>query len=227
MTLVVVEKPAFLWRTDYSTGFPWGWRNTQALPGRITIVDDPVKGKVMQAVLLPGDHITEGHRSETQGRVPTYWSTGWRGWPDPAFTERWMRYDILVDAGFVPSSAWAVITQIKGYHGGSPPVSVALHGSKLRIEGNSTFDLGDINPGAWTRLVIGRYNSPVPGEGWLNVFRDGVEKVPRTPVRTMDYYGADPDPTYLKQGVYASSSFPTPITVRFGNTFVGVSRASL
>jgi hypothetical protein len=58
--------------------------------------------------------------------------------------------------------------------------------------------------------------SPDPAVGWIQVFRDGRLQVARTPLATMDVVGDQPDPVYLKQGIYRTSLWTVTHVLYFG-----------
>jgi hypothetical protein len=60
--------------------------------------------------------------------------------------------------------------------------------------------------------------------GWIEALRDGVQKVPRTAVATMDAYGSDADPIYLKQGLYRDVAWSVTHVVYFGPVLVSPTR---
>jgi hypothetical protein len=179
--------------------------------------------------------VTSGYaanRAEVYGRYPDTPATGTPAsdWPDPVGSERWYSFALLVPVGFqfATDSNWIVLTQWKGLRGGSPPVALEIKRGALRLDGTRTSgrlvpnngNLGKIVPGRWTRLTVGLKLSPDPAQGWVNVYRDGVEVVPRTTLATMDTTktaaGPVPDPIYLKQGIYRARSWKTDATLYFG-----------
>lgn len=222
---------SLLFASTYESGI--GWKGVQAPADRISVVpapgasDDPWRpvGNALRVELRPGDQTSFGHRAEVYDRSPSPWSTPSAAWPDPEGSERWAAFSLMLDPDFKPSSPWVVVTQIaKGYRGGSPALSVAIDRDVLRLDGNISRSLGKITPGRWTRLMIGRLNS---SDGWVQVFRDGLEVVPRTPAATMDVDSKGVDPTYLKQGVYCSGSRPEPAVVFYGPTRLGTTPADV
>jgi len=183
--------------------------------------------------------ITSGYaanRAEVFGRYPVTPATGTPAadWPDPAGSVRWYSSALLVPVGFqfATDSNWIVITQWKGLHGGSPPVSLEIKRGALRLGGTRTKsrlmpnygNLGKIVPGTWTSLTVGISLSTDPTQGWVSVYRDGVNVMPQTAMATVDTVktatGTAPDPIYLKQGIYRARSWKTDATVFFGPMMV-------
>ena len=179
--------------------------------------------------------VTSGYaanRAEVFGRYPDTpaTSTPAADWPDPVGSERWYSFALLVPVGFqfATDSNWIVITQWKGMRGGSPPVSLEIKRGALRLGGTRTNsrlipndgNLGKIVPGTWTNLTVGLKLSTDPAQGWVDVYRDGVNVMARTAMATMDTVrtstGPAPDPIYLKQGIYRARSWKTDATLYFG-----------
>ena len=179
--------------------------------------------------------ITSGYaanRAEVYGRYPDNASTTpAASWPDPVGSERWYTFAFMVpvDFQFATDTRWADVTQWKGFAGGTPPVAIEIKRDGLRLGGARTNaglvpgdgNLGKLVPGQWTTLTIGLKFSPDPSVGWVDVYRDGVEVLPRTSIATMDTVstptgGVQPDPTYLKQGIYRATNWKTDAVVYFG-----------
>jgi hypothetical protein len=192
------------------------------------------EGPLLRVQLAPGEYWGTGDgqtsRAEVYGRNASPWSTSPEKWPDPPGSERWYSFSIYLPPDFPTSddsAAWLDLTQWKGRDGGSPPVAVEVSGDRLRLGGERANeglvpDNGDIGPlplGAWTTLVVGiRFST---GEdGWVQVFRDGVEVVPRTAMATMDLVDGAVDPVYLKQGIYRSTSWTSTHTAFFSRVVV-------
>jgi hypothetical protein len=221
-----------LFAPTYETTTFTDWKGIQATSGRVTLVptlgsaDDPYKpvgGNVLRCELQVNDSAPSGgHRAEIYGRSPSPWSTPAAQWPDPEGVERWLAFSMLIDPAFKPSAPWLVLSQLcKGYRGGSPTLSIEVDRSELKLGGNITRSIGAITPGRWTRLMIGRFNSPDPALGWVQVFRNGLEVVPKTPCATMDTDAQGTDPTYLKMGPYASWSRPDVALAYYGPPRLG------
>jgi hypothetical protein len=242
--------PAPLFAPDYSQGLT-SWIGVQQPAGtsRLTTATapgastDPYRPqvKVMRAELRAGDLTNTGGyvapRAEVFGRYPTKtaFSTAPTLWPDPVGSVRWFAFDLYVPADFptATDTKWFTLTQWKGLEGGSPPVAIEIKRSNLRVGGARGGllpmggDLGPLCKGCWTRLVVGLKFSPDPGTGWIEVYRDGVQKYARTPLATMDEIDGAPDPTYLKQGIYRSTAWSvtqvlyfSPVKVYAGESVV-------
>ncbi len=179
--------------------------------------------------------ITSGYaanRAEVYGRYPDNAATAPAdSWPDPVGSERWYTFAFMVPTGFefATDTKWTDVTQWKGFAGGTPPVAIEIKRDGLRLGGARTNaglipadgNLGKLVPGQWTTLTVGLKFSPDPAVGWVDVYRDNVELLPRTSIATMDTVstptgGVQPDPTYLKQGIYRATNWKTDAVVYFG-----------
>jgi hypothetical protein len=179
--------------------------------------------------------ITSGYaanRAEVYGRYPDNASTApVTSWPDPVGSERWYTFAFMVPVGFgfTTDTKWTDVTQWKGFTGGTPPVAIEIKRDALRLGGARTNaglvpgdgNLGKLVPGQWTSLTVGLKFSTDATVGWVNVFRDGVEVLPRTSIATMDTMTTatgvvQPDPTYLKQGIYRATTWKTEMVMYFG-----------
>ncbi len=172
------------------------------------------------------------NRAEVYGRYPTTpaSSTAANMWPDPEGSTRWYSFSVFVPADFVTTDTadWFTLTQWKGYQGGSPPQALEIKRNNFRLGGKrSARDLGSINKGQWTYFVFGYHWSPNATDGWVQVFKNGVEVVPRESRSTMDQYNGKTDPVYLQQGIYRSSFWTNTHVLYFGPTKVGATKESV
>jgi hypothetical protein len=203
-----------------------GWDDVQnPAADSVTLIENGVAlgqdrppGALLRAKLEPGETYTDGRcRAEVYGRRPVPWTTPAYLWPDPVGSERWYSFSVFVPEAFPVASdtTWLDFTQWKGYAGGTPPLALEIKRSNFRLGGaraNSGLipndgQLGPIAFGAWTRFTVGIHYSTSADDGWVEVYRNGVLKLPRTPVATMDTYAGGPDPVYLKQGIYRSAKW--------------------
>ncbi|NHC13446.1 heparin lyase I family protein [Motilibacter deserti] len=192
-------------------------------------------GKVDGDVTNTGGHIA--NRSEVFGRVPTgsLGGTPASEWPDPVGAERWYAFNLFVPSDFqtATDTTWLTLMQWKGLYGGSPPVALEVKRGNLRLGGARTNqglvpndgNLGPLAKGTWTRLVVGMRLSSDAKRGWVQVYRDGKQALPRVALATMDNYkgvgdGAV-DPIYVKQGIYRDLKWNTTHVLYFGPLAVG------
>jgi hypothetical protein len=191
----------------------------------VTLVEDGVAlgehrppGALLRAKLEPGETYTDGRcRAEVYGRRPLPWSTPAPLWPDPVGSERWYSFSVFVPTVFpvAADTTWLDLTQWKGYHGGTPPLALEIKRSDFRFGGDranrglipNDGKLGGIAFGQWTRFTVGIHFSTSADDGWVEVYKNGELRLPRTAVATMDTFEGEPDPVYLKQGIYRSSAW--------------------
>lgn len=217
---------AVLWAADYDQGPPEQfWTLQQPTPGRIATAAPPLggprpEGTALRVRLAPGDlYNSSGYvapRCEVMGK------------PEPVDVVRWYGFSVYVPSGFpfATDTSWLILTQWKGQLGGSPPVGVEIKRSGLRLGGTRTNAglvpgdgaLGAIVTDTWTRIAVGLRLSAT--DGWVQVYRDGREALPRTAVATLDMVGGQPDPVYVKQGIYRQDP-SLDQTLYFGPLLVG------
>lgn len=182
----------------------------------------------------------KANRSEVYARHAVPITTEPAQWPDPEGSVRWYSFSILVPSDgftYADDAKWLVLTQWKGRYGGSPPIAIEIERDHLRLGGSrgnsgsfaNDGDLGPMMPGTWTRLVVGMRYSPDPNQGWIEVWRDGKNSIPRTTISTMDYRPdkLTGDPVYIKQGIYRSTDWKTPATLWFGPLRIGATRQAV
>jgi hypothetical protein len=223
-----------------------GWAHVQEpRPGSVTLLDRGTApratgamppGPIVRVELRPGDRTStsgyEASRAELVGRGP---SGSWSGtpasrWPDPPESVRWYDFSVYVpeDFPFATDTRWFVLTQWKGLRGGSPPVAVEVRDTRFYLVASaSAKDLGHVRRGAWSRLTVGIRFSPERSRGWVEVYRDGHQVVPRTHAVTLDVVDGQPDPVYLKQGIYRSDLWTQTQVLFFGPVRVTSSRPRL
>jgi hypothetical protein len=141
---------------------------------------------------------------------------------EPFNVDRWYEWSLLIPEGFTfaTDATWLSLTQWKGQRGGPPPIALEVKQNWLRLGGAranaglvTKQNLGRLTPGVWTRLQVGIRHAT---DGWVQVFRDGIEVLPRTPLATVDVIGGQPDPVYVKQGIYRDDRWTCPHTIYYG-----------
>ena len=231
-----------LFRADYSAGsvLP-SWQAAQsATPERISVVDG-VAGRdepVMRAEVRAGEITNTGgylaSRSEVYARHAVPRTTPAESWADPVGSTRWYRFDLHVPADFELDTTglkWLTLTQWKGLDSGSPPIALEIKNDHLDLGGASgRQNLGPLKRGQWETITVGVHFQPTT-DGWVEVYRDGAQVLPRTYRRTMNLRTIDGvqqvDPSYLKQGIYRSSSWTGDHVLHFGPLVIGTTREAV
>jgi hypothetical protein len=163
--------------------------------------------------------------------------------------ERWFAFSTYLPAGFPVRTSWQVLAQWKNDGAGSPPLSLVVAGGS----DNFAFDggyghpdgpqqwqvpVGKVVTGRWVDWKMRVVFSTVPSKAVLEVWRDGVKVIsgyhPAAgtlyPARASD--GSNPNgasgvSSYLKYGIYRSTSVTTPTWVGHSNWVVADSAAGL
>jgi hypothetical protein len=63
--------------------------------------------------------------------------------------------------------------------------------------------------------------------GWVEVYRDGAQVLPRTYRPTTTLVNGLPDPTYLKLGLYRSAAWTVSHVAMYGPMSIGLSKADV
>lgn len=197
-------------------------------------------GKAMKVEIQVGDVAAAANRSEVLARFPGSFSgTSYEKWDDPIGSVRWYGFSVYIPSDFTTDATgvnWLTILQLKGYQGGSPPISIAIKRSNFRLDGTRGANsgnipndgtIGPITKGAWHRIVFGVKLSTT-NNGWVEAWFNGVNTIPRvTGIITSDIVSTKIDPIYLKQGIYRATAWSVPHTVYFGPTKIGDTRAAV
>jgi len=161
-----------------------------------------------------------------------------RTWPDPPGSQRWYSFSWAPSNDFafagegndIPDDEWSLIWQLKGKNAGSPPLGILLKRNTIMTAGSAVgwIPLGQVEGGAWTRLVIGVKHSSDPGQGWVEIWRDGVKVLPRTYGATvLKQSNGEIAGNYMKQGLYRSKDWGVKHVTYYGPTKVGQTRQSV
>lgn len=209
---------------------------------RIRIVST-ARGNAMRVELRPyesasgladGDVFSGTNRAEVYARHASPSTTPPELWPDPVGSTRWYGFDLFVPSDFVTDTTgqlWFTLTQWKGLAGGSPPIALEIKNDRLEMAGaTGRQSLGTLRKGTWERIVVGVHFQPTTA-GWVEVYRDGAQVLPRTYRPTMGYRTVDGvkvlDPSYLKQGIYRTKSWKVTHVLYFGPTSIGRTKADV
>lgn len=123
--------------------------------------------------------------------------------------ETWTRSSIYLDENFPAYSSWSLIQQWKVPFEGTPPSQIALQNEDFAIRGVGSesprkyLSIGPIARNQRINFDVGHYWHSDPSEGWVEVWRDGVQVLPRTTLKTLE---ESDDEVFLSIGHYRSSS---------------------
>lgn len=188
----------------------------------------------MRVELRAGDVTNTGgyraNRAEVYARHATPRTTPAEQWADPVGSTRWYGFDLFVPQDFVTDTTglrWFTLTQWKGLDSGSPPIALEIKNDHLDLGGaTGRQNLGPLKPGRWERITVGVHFQPTSA-GWVEVYRDGQQALPRTNRPTMNWRTVDGkkvvDPGYLKQGIYRTSAWTVTHVLYFGPVTIGTS----
>lgn len=212
-TVPVGSRQVFL--GDFSTGnfSQWGNVQTNGYNGsgsgigggnsRISIVRGDCYGKnVAKYTVQPGDSMAGGERSEVAncGGACVYEGN-----------ERWYEFSTKFPTDFpTPRGNWFIIMQ---WHSasGSPPLAIEVNRSGIievrnnRPEMNQVHQVAPIVRGEYMHFVLHTKFSNNKSVGFVRMFVNGVEKLPRTAFRNMN-----DGENYLKTGIYRGSANQNP-----------------
>lgn len=212
------------------------WQGVQEpAPGRLSVVPSPTDPttNVMRVELRHGDVFNTGsgaaNRSEVYGRRPTGGGT----WPDGDGTERWYGWSTYFEPGFPVVSNWAVITQWH-HDNGNPPLAIAVHNGYIELNHRGAELWRSATPaatGVWHRFVAHMKWSPLSAVGFVELWHNGVQVVPKTFLETEDWclqgLPPQPCPNYLKMGIYRDAATIPPAVLYHGSMKVGTDMSSV
>jgi hypothetical protein len=221
-----------LWHSGYdglaSADDVWQYEQ-EAAADRIQLVDR-APGRVMRVEVRPGDVVSGGNRNEVYARHAATHTTPADQWPDPIGSTRWYGFDLYLPNDFVSDPTglvWLSLTQWKGARGGQPAIALEVKRENLELAGASARNLlGPIKRGQWERIVVGVHFAAT-NAGWVEVYRDGALALPRTYRATTTLVDGQPDPTYLKQGIYRSATWTVTHVAEFGPVSIGLSKTDV
>jgi hypothetical protein len=200
----------------------------------ITIASDPQRGKVVRHVGPANQAGTGGDSTNQRAElVPNYF-------PRKGDTI-WWGFDLWVNPELQVSTHHQGALQLKTAPiEGFPTIGMGVgdtNDNYLAIQsGAEHHNIGPVPRGVWTRLVIGIHLNDVVNQGWVEVWRDGVNVLPRnawdagthqTGAKGSTIW-ASPDATthYLKFGVYRGAPRAWDEELRFGRMLIGTTRES-
>ena len=225
-----------LWESDYSGGELAGWQGVQRVaPDRLEVVPlaPDASDKVMRAEVRPGDEVEDGgSRAEVfarRGDPSNYGPSG--GWPDPEFSERWYGWQTYIPAGF-PS--WSDKFQLfvqwqRADHRGRAPLALNLNAGRVELRTRTgRLWYAPIRYGVWDSWQVRIKYARSALLGFVEVWRNGRQVLPRTAVSTMGSTPLGlPVPTYLKMGLYRNREIDVATALYHDEMRIGTDRASV
>lgn len=251
-TLVVMAAPAAAsWPVVF--GYDGGtlappWQAVQSpAPDRMTVTASPTDAakNVMRVELRHGDVYDNGgvlyNRAEVYGR---FGNTGdYSAWPDGDNTERWYGWSTYLASDFpaVPVPNWTTIVQWHSMAGGTPPLSMVVQNRHFQLNaydpttggGKPIWSSSDpVQTGAWHTFVLHAKWSSVPGVGFVELWFDGVQVLPKQLMATerccaVQGTAVRPYPNYLKMGLYRNPEFLPTSILYHGPMRVGLDQGSV
>ncbi len=200
----------------------------------VSVVADASRGKAIRTY-GPGNTIDPAQGNQRAEIVPSAnFSPG---------QTRWIGFDLYVAPNTPPSPSWQSAFQIKtggpADRYGNVGLSVSEYNSNDLVvgDGASRMESHPIGPkpnGTWTRLVYGVFVSTTPGQGWVEIWRDGANVLPRDPWTTKNADGTmgstmfpgGSNTNYLKFGLYHGPS-PHNTDFRYARLKIGATRESV
>jgi len=205
-----VAGASVMWKGDFETGNSSQWTKEERVnSNRLLVVSDRVRegSYALRVQVEQGDKPIQasGNRNELVYVGPEYE-------PDQAEgAERVYAWSTLFNEDYPSEKTWQVFTQ--WHHtglNGSPPMEFYVHGEqmRMRVGGESAKDVwtAPLQRGVWNDFVVYVKWSSDPSVGFVELYHNGQQVVPRTPMATM-YRG---DGVYVKQGLYRNSTISQP-----------------
>lgn len=163
--------------------------------------------------------------------------SSYEGGPDscPAYRfasgdETWTAVSFYLDPAFPVYSAWSLLVQWKEPNAGTPPQQIGLQNERFNIRGAGSvsprplLDIGPIVRGQWVDFIVHQKWSSDPAVGFVEVYENGVLRVPLTHLKTMEDGSA---PLFLSVGEYRSLDNSGTAIVYSDDVRVGTSRSAV
>lgn len=210
MVLPGMAHASVLWKGDFETGNTSQWtKEEQVNSNRLLVVSDQVRegAYALRVQVEQGDKPIQasGNRNELVYVGPEFEPSQAEG------AERVYSWSTLFNEDYPSEKTWQVFTQ--WHHtglNGSPPVELYVYGEemRMRVGGERSQDVwsAPLQRGVWNDFVLHVKWSSDPNVGFVELYHNGQQVVPRTPMATM-FAG---DGVYLKQGLYRNSTIASP-----------------
>ncbi len=206
LLLPTMASASVLWKGDFETGNASQWSKEEKVnSNRLLVVADRVRegAYAMRVQVDQGDNPirASGNRNEL-----VYVDDSLMGGMAEG-AERYYAWSTLFDESYPSEKTWQVFTQ--WHHtglNGSPPVEFYVIGEemRMRVGGAQAQDMwtAPLQRGVWNDFVVHVKWSSDPSVGFVELYHNGQQVVPPTPMATM-YPG---DGVYVKQGLYRNAT---------------------
>jgi hypothetical protein len=217
--------PAPTWQLGTGPDLLSGFRDTPyndvGAPAPVVVASPNVPGRQAVSFTVPGG----GQRAELEPRVPSIHDGD----------EAWYGFAWYLPPDFpVNTASWQVVAQWKNLGDGSPPVEVKIENGQFVLDGGAggkhpaqnyfTQPIGPARAGAQTDIVVHLKFSSDPGQGTVDVWENGQQRITGFhPANGTRYDGED---SYLKTGIYRDTAIPQPATLILDDARIGSSYAS-
>jgi hypothetical protein len=151
----------------------------------------------------PGDFVNSGNRAEVVHCLAGGGCVG-----EAAGTERWYGWSTLWPTDFNSAPTWQLFTQWHHVgNSGSPPIELYVNGPTIYLRTSDAAGTGHVvhwmaplETGRWRNFLFGvRFANDT--SGWVELWLDGKQVLPRTAARTMIDSG-----NIFKQGLYRNAT---------------------
>jgi hypothetical protein len=237
------DRPGLLWVGDLETGDLSQYKDT---PWNVTrgglepeVVSDPRfvrEGRYALKIAIPTGETDdkEGACCDPRSEVEPDIGDIREG------DDLWFGFSTLLAADFPVDEDWQVVTQWKARADGSPPVSFKVKNGRYLLSGGEghpdeekPFDreLAPAEPGTWSDWVVHIRFATEPRDGFVEVWRNGMQVLERFSPEGGTMYPADkggesPE-SYLKTGYYRSEKITRPGVLYYDGWRVGSSREAV
>lgn len=196
--------------------------------GSISVVADPVKGKAIEFFGRGGVHGDDGYNPYQRAElVPDLNDLPGGGGSSLVIGKTyWFGFDLWIGRGVGISRNHSLIWQIKqDPDAGSPNIEFSLQrhqeGLHMLTADGGNYQLGPVPVEQWTRFVIGAKITN-GSDSWVEVYRDGQVKVPRTTLSSGMVQG-NPKWAYMKTGTYHGPQ-SWDLRIRMANYKIGTTK---
>lgn len=207
LSMLATQQADVIWRGDAETGDLSQWCiQNQAQPGRISVVTNPVtqgqyayRFELIDGDTASGERVTLSQqcdeRLEREGQ------------------EKYFGWSVFLPLDYPVNDPWSLVTQFKGIHTGSPPISLNYRYGNWMLNYRPNTNSGVLNKwktpatnGRWEHFVLHIKWSTDPNVGFIEFWFNGQLVVPKFYTPTMHLSNGVPVPNFGVIGLYRDSS---------------------